>query len=227
VENAGESKPTGFLGVILPLQRGKKQQRDAPEARVVLNPPRRFKTVHDGHLLVHDHQLEGGVLGGRLLKELQCGGAVARLRQDGAPGREKFPDDEPIGDIVVHHEDAGVAEVAVKLGGRQRRGVGLKPQADGEGEDASPTRFAPYGQLSAHQFHQMPGDGQTQARAAVFPGGGGVGLGELVEDMLHLFRWDADTRIGHGEVKIDLPGGNPLYPFLPGVAGAGAAVGAG
>ena len=54
-------------------------------------------------------------------------------------------------------------------------------------------------QLSAHEGDQVPRDGEAQTRASVFPGGGGVGLGEFLEDGLLFLLRDPDAGVPHRE----------------------------
>ena len=50
-------------------------------------------------------------------------------------------------------------------------------------------------------------DGEAEAGAAEFPGGGGVGLGKFIEDQRLLFEWDAEAGIDDGEVEGTWLGG--------------------
>ena len=54
---------------------------------------------------------------------------------------------------------------------------------------------------AAHHLHQSPGNSQTQTCSAKLAGGGGIGLGEGIEDHIQLFRGNAHTRIGNNEVQ--------------------------
>ncbi len=49
--------------------------------------------------------------------------------------------------------------------------------------------------LATHQFHELLGDRETQAGAAVLARGGRVRLGELGEQTRQLFGGDADARV--------------------------------
>ena len=53
--------------------------------------------------------------------------------------------------------------------------------------------------FAAEQHGQFAADGETEAGAAVFAGGAGVGLLEGLEDEPLLFRRDADAGILDGE----------------------------
>ena len=51
--------------------------------------------------------------------------------------------------------------------------------------------------LAAERLHDLPGDGQPEAGAAVHPGGRGVGLGERVEEVLRVVVGDAHAGVLH------------------------------
>ena len=77
-------------------------------------------------------------------------------------------------------------------------------------EGSSPANRAIHPDASAHDVHEPGGDGQAQARAAIFTRGRAVGLLEGVEDDILLVRRDADTGVGDGEVKRGLVVGHGL-----------------
>ena len=56
--------------------------------------------------------------------------------------------------------------------------------------------------FSAHQLHDLGGDGQTEASATVLSGGGTVRLGKSIEDDVLFFGRNADAGVLHGEVKM-------------------------
>ena len=53
--------------------------------------------------------------------------------------------------------------------------------------------------LAAEQTGEFAADGESQARAAILPAGGSVGLLERFEDDALLFRRNADAGIGYRE----------------------------
>jgi hypothetical protein len=59
--------------------------------------------------------------------------------------------------------------------------------------------LALYPDAAAHHLHQPPTDCQSETRAAVFAGGGSVGLAEGLEDETLLVGGNADAGILHGE----------------------------
>ena len=54
---------------------------------------------------------------------------------------------------------------------------------------------------AAHHFAEPLADGQSQARAAILPGGGGVHLAEGLEQAVQTIRRDADAGIRHGKLQ--------------------------
>ena len=67
-------------------------------------------------------------------------------------------------------------------------------------EGAANPGFAVDADFTAHQFHQLLGDGQTQSGAAVFTRGGSVRLRERLEQLALLFPGHADTSIANREL---------------------------
>src|SRR5258707_13550 len=80
---------------------------------------------------------------------------------------------------------------------RARRGAAgpATPQVDLEPEDGAPLRPAGDADGAAHDLHQLLGDRETQAGAAVLPRGGAVRLGERIEDFRRDLGSDADAGV--------------------------------
>ena len=68
------------------------------------------------------------------------------------------------------------------------------------------------GDLPFHESDVLLANGQPQSRPAVLAGGGGIFLGEGIEDLALVLRLDADTGIPH----LDLQGRIPSFLFLTG-----------
>ncbi len=66
---------------------------------------------------------------------------------------------------------------------------------------------------AAVKLDEVLDDRQTQAQAAVFTGGGGVSLAELVEDIGQKCGADAATVVGNGKFKMRLDSRQP-NPYL-------------
>ena len=96
--------------------------------------------------------------------------------------------------VVVHHQHALVADV-----GREQppRPLRAQPQGGGEPEGGALSRRAAHPHLAAHQGRQALADGQPQAGATVFAGGGAVGLGKAGEQARDLLGCQADAGVVH------------------------------
>src|SRR5690606_25804424 len=68
-------------------------------------------------------------------------------------------------------------------------------EGNGEPELAALVAFAGDGDLPLHQRHVLLADGKAEAGAAVFAGGGGVLLGEGIEDLALVLRLDTDAGV--------------------------------
>src|ERR1700738_369411 len=55
--------------------------------------------------------------------------------------------------------------------------------------------------LAAHQFHETCGNGKTEARAAKFARCRTIRLRKSLEDLLMLFRWNANAGVQHRETN--------------------------
>ena len=64
--------------------------------------------------------------------------------------------------------------------------------------EPSPVR-ALDGDVPAHHLGEAAADDEAEAGAAVLAGGGGVGLGEGLEELAELLRRHADAGVGHPE----------------------------
>ena len=74
----------------------------------------------------------------------------------------------------------------------------------GEREGAAPADLAGDVDLAAERLDELPGDRQPEPGAAVPPRGGGVGLGEGVEEPLACRRRDADAGVGDVDAEHTL-----------------------
>ncbi len=68
-------------------------------------------------------------------------------------------------------------------------------QLGGKAEGGALTVFALHPDLAAHHVDQFFADGQSQPGAAVFAGGGGVGLGKGLKQFAGLFFGQPDTGV--------------------------------
>jgi len=93
-----------------------------------------------------------------------------------------------------------------------RRADGLISGRERDIEGAALAWGAGQPDRTAMQGNQLPGDGQSQARAAELAGGRAVKLVELVEDAGMILRCDADAGIRD-------PGDDPLAVLQPAMRG--------
>ena len=109
-----------------------------------------------------------------------------------------------VDEVVVRQQQPGAGVVLAQLafsvcGVAVGRGVGDHAvpalQAGGEPEGAAHTRRAAGTGLAAHQLRQPPRDGQAQPGAAVFAGGGRVGLLKGLKQARHLRRGNAHAGV--------------------------------
>jgi len=79
-------------------------------------------------------------------------------------------------------------------------------------KDRALARLARHGHVSAHHARELARDGQAEAGAAVLPGGRGIGLGELLEQLGLLLRRHADASVGDRELNPVATVGDPARP---------------
>src|SRR4051812_31769619 len=79
-----------------------------------------------------------------------------------------------------------------------------------EEECAAEINSAFYPNPSVHQFDELLRNRQSQPGAAIFARGGGVYLGEVLENLVELVFWNADARIGNGKTQCRDTGRNQL-----------------
>ncbi len=71
----------------------------------------------------------------------------------------------------------------------------------GEAEGAALAELAFHPDLPTHHVHQTFADGQSQSGAAVFAGGGGIGLSEGLKKVFHLLICEPDAGVTHRELQ--------------------------
>ncbi len=182
---------------------GHGQNRHLPAVRQAPDHARGFEAVHDGHLHIHQDQF------------VMLAASQFLYRIDPVSGKRDIQPDAfqhaggnlLVGGVVLHDQYPCAPIVArqpcFRLGGRDRRGIqgsgGLvapwPAKARGEPEAAAGAFGAFDAAFSAHQFGQVPGDGQTQPGATETPRGRGVGLLERGEQARPDVGRDADAGI--------------------------------
>ncbi len=152
------------------------------------------------HLLVQqgDAIRIAGRAGGSQLPQsrLAVGGGIRAQ----AGGQQLIADQFAAGLMVVHHQHPDFRQLRAVLFGFRGRGFRpLQPQDKPEG------RTSPFHAVDrddpAHQFHQLPGDGQAQAGSAVLAGHRAVGLIEGAKNALLFGQRNADAGIAHLELQ--------------------------
>ncbi len=85
------------------------------------------------------------------------------------------------------------------------------------GEDAAAAEFTSDLDGSVEQLHQLPGNRQTQAQAAVASRQPGLELPKALEDIVELLRRDSGAGVGnfHGQRDQSRVGGSALKRELP------------
>src|SRR3989304_2730636 len=111
------------------------------------------------------------------------------------PGRPTPTEPPPVRSIVIDDEGPHIAN-ARELERRWRlRGRFEPPELDGEMERASLAHLAFDPDAAPHHLHQHRRDREPQPRAAILARGGGIDLGEAVEDHFLLFGRYADAGV--------------------------------
>ena len=159
--------------------------------------PGGVQAVHAGHVDVHQDGRPGAAFPGL------DGRGPAVDGDDLDPERlQQGADHQPVGGVVVHRQHPhDVVETGRSLGlehRRRRLGAG---QGSGEAEAGALSHGAGEADLAAHQGQDLAADGEAQARAAEPPGGGGVGLDELVEQLRRALGGDAHAGVGDADLQ--------------------------
>mgnify|MGYP006879910606 CR=1 FL=1 len=120
---------------------------------------RAFKTVHDRHAHVHQHQVVASGPG-----QLHGNQPVVRQHDAGALFEEEFPEHLPVDGVVFHQQDAGAVQgvrgrrVALRVGGFR----GFGGRIFGVAETMNFTVGESGGQLGC-RFLSFEGDGAIRA----------------------------------------------------------------
>ena len=176
--------------------------RDDPRplvgCQVLVEPVRGLDPVGARHVHVHEHDVE-------LLGEHRTHGLVA-VGHDHRPDAEATQHvacDLLVDLVVLGEEHPQVAHVAV----RRRRGPGPRGLGPGGDERQADQEGRPLAEAALHldrarePLHDEAADRQAQARAAVLPAGGGVLLGEGLEEAVEVVGADAETGVADGQLQ--------------------------
>ena len=158
-----------------------------------------LQAVQARHLPVDEDRIEGGVA------VLQAGqGRLAAVGQHDLPAQplRHAPHQLARDQVVIDHQHVQLDGLAQTQRRHLRAAVFIAHrQLDAEMEAAAATDFAVQPQFAAHQAHQAPADRQAQAGTTEAARGRGFGLREAAEDVLLVFRRNADARIAHRHVQ--------------------------
>ena len=149
------------------------------------------------HLPVEENKVIGGAVALRFQERLQRPLARGNRPADESHAGEHGFQDGRRRPVVFDHQYAHAAQVRA---GQQFACAALRHlQRDGEPERAALARDAVHAHLAVHQPGKAPGNGETEARAAVSAGDRGIGLMETLEQFCHLC-------LGHaGSAVLDRP----------------------
>ena len=200
-------------GLALPLGRGipkrhRGQQRQLEPAKpgIGANRQGQFRSGHLRHRFVQQRDgvgIVGGMGGSQALQRRRPAGGV--IAAD-APGQQLIAQQLAAGRIVVDHQHAPRREpVAAVVFLVDRPGGARQGQFDAEGRTHRPG--AAHADRAAHQFHQLPGDGQAQPGSAILAGHRAIGLVKRIENPLLVRGRNANSRIAHLETQPVRGGG--------------------
>ena len=152
--------------------------------------------------MIHEHGVEGPAGGVRRPQPGERRGAVAGGFRGDVPGAEQFAQQLLVNRVVVHDQHAAAGNFFQRRGKRGHARSGGK--GDVEPESGSLVRLAFHADGAAHEFDQLFADGEAEAGAAELARGGGVGLGEFVEQQMLFVLGDAEAGVGDGEFDLRL-----------------------
>ena len=162
--------------------------------------------IHDGHLDVHQNEIEG--IGARLAQDIERFLTVFCHGWSDADLDEQGLDDFAVERLVIHGQDARtlIARRQRYVSGRPgTRQIGLPAHTEPDaGRKSGATAFdAGDADVAVHQFSQAPADGQPQACTAKLAANAGIGLGEGFEQPTKVVGAHADTGILDGDIQAD------------------------
>ena len=144
--------------------------------------------------------------------------AISGQGHTGTLALQGLPDHIPVPVMIVHHQEAQTRQPVARrechwragdhssltplLRGRLRRRRLIAGHREPEAATDPLTALAAQG--AAHEFDQLPGDGETQAGAAKTAGDGAIGLGKGGAKADQIFRGDADTGVPDLETEPHL-----------------------
>ena len=149
--------------------------------------------IHTRHFTVHQNKITTGWITlqqrQRLFGRTNYAGRHIQLAQHG-------PYNHLIHRVVFDHQNPQTAQIRLRCLIRVDGAI-RQWQPDGKTEARTTTELAVHFYNTTHQLNQLLGNGQAQPGAAVFAGGGAVGLLEGLEQPALLVRREADAGVVH------------------------------
>ncbi|MNG99105.1 hypothetical protein D3C79_582680 [compost metagenome] len=189
------------LSVFLKGTRRQGEDRKQLPAGQGADGARGIVTIHHRHLYVHQDEIEG-VLADALQRLLAIDGGL----DDEAAVAKQLQHHFAVDGVVFHQQYPGVVrEVGLRHALHERARLRHFPltcrERGGKPETAPLAKGAADASLPPHQGGEPAGDGEPETGAAVFAGGGDIGLLERLEQLLALLRTDTDTGVLHLEAQ--------------------------
>ena len=178
---------------------GQREHRAVVAARA--QAAHELQAVDVGHAHVGDHQGHALAAGAQELVGLERLLGAGRDEGPQFPGGEHALEDLAVGGVVVDDQHGRARELVDAEARADSVAVG-HGQAEREVEGAAGTFAALDPDAAAHQLHQLRGDRQPEAGAAVAARHRGVRLLERAEDLVELVLRNADAGIADREVQL-------------------------
>ena len=162
----------------------------------------RLVAVHLRHLDIHQHQIE--TLAPFNHHPHRFAAVNRHLDQSTGPA-EEAAGELPVDLVILHQQDAHPCQVLPRRTRRRPHTIPLlrtfspDTEPDREAEDAADPRFALRFDSPAHEFDQLPGDGEPEPGAAKSASGGAVPLGKGLKKARQGFRGEPDAGVAHRE----------------------------
>ncbi len=162
-----------------------------------------FDAVHAGHVPVHQQQTVGLIAAEGLAHHVQgllaAGGHIGFQAEAAHHARQNVTRRG----VVIHHQHAQAGQL---VGAEHALGLGffLQAKMGVKVEHRALARGALHPDASPHQLDQIFGNGQSEAGAAVFARGRGIGLVERLEQALALLGRHADTGVLHPKMQFHI-----------------------
>jgi hypothetical protein len=208
-----------FRGTYRVIDGGEQDQSRAEDNRVGLDRRRQGKAVHSRHLDIQECNIVWLPFLGRGSQSVKRFLAAGGAPHFHFPRRHLVAEDLTVYQFIVHHQDPHRQPVATAGVLRYKR-LSLLLHLRGEPKSGSFARFAADAYFTFHQGHQLHGDGQAQASAAILAGHGTIGLAESLKEASLGLERNADPAVFYLKANPGLRRGftpvrnpNDHFPF--------------